>query len=128
MKNIIVNIQYCNSIACLFSTLMQAALSWNYFHADNDIIFLESVKKYKNSIEHAKKYRDAIHWSPSDCIKGLVEGNNVVIAYIKKNPLPWYLEEYYNYGLEETKNFIKDVKLLNGKDSNFTGKIYGSQY
>ena len=47
MKNIIVNIQYCNSIACLFSTLMQAALSWNHFHADNDIIFLESVKKYK---------------------------------------------------------------------------------
>ena len=84
MKNIIVNIQYCNSISCLFSTLMQAALSWNHFHADNDIIFLESVKKYKNSIEHAKKYRDAIHWSPSDCIKGLVEGNNVVIAYIKK--------------------------------------------
>ena len=107
---------------------MWAVIYLRTLFADNDIIFLESVKKYKNSIEHAKKYRDAIHWSPSDCIKGLVEGNNVVIAYIKKNPLPWYLEEYYNYGLEETKNFIKDVKLLNGKDSNFTGKIYGSQY
>lgn len=128
MKKIIINAQYCNSLSCLFQTLTDAALSWNHFNSDNTVIFLKTAQKEKSSIEYAKKTRDAINWSPSLCVKLLIDSAKKTTSYIKKNPLPWYLVEFYDYGIKELKSFIKDVKLLNIKNSNFTGKIYGSQY
>lgn len=47
-------------------------------------------------------------------------------SYIKKTPLPWYLEEYYDYAKDEVKNFINDIKILNSKNSYYSGEIYGN--
>ena len=35
--------------------------------------------------------------------------------------------EYYKYVEAEVEKFEENVKLLNSKDNNFTGKIYGSK-
>lgn len=122
------NAQYGNLLCGLFQTLTSSALSWNNFHANNDVIFLKTAQRTKSGIERAKKARDTVKWTPTECIKILIEMEQDATEYFKEDPLPWYMEEFYEYGRKELKNFIEDVKLLNSKDSDFTGKIYGSKY
>ena len=66
-------------------------------------------------------------WVPVDCVKRLKEDFYDTKSFIEKLPLPWHLMEYYKYVKAEVEKFEENVKLLNSKDNNFTGKIYGSK-
>ena len=83
-------------------------------------------KNVLNAIEYAKKSMETMKWCSKDCLISFRKGIKEMDSYIKKTPLPWYLEEYYDYAKEEVKNFINDIKILNSKNSYYSGKIYGN--
>ena len=67
-------------------------------------------------------------WCSKDCLVSFKKGIKKLDSSIKEYPLPWYLEEYYEYAKEEVKNFINDIKILNSKNSYYSGKIYGNPW
>ena len=126
MDKIIMNLQYSISLECLFATLGQAAGAWNYLDVDIHEIYLKTLNHEKAKIEYAKKAMDTMKWCSKDCLVSFKKGIKKLDSSIKKDPLPWYLEEYYEYAKEEVKNFINDIKILNSKNSYYSGKIYGN--
>lgn len=59
----------------------------------------------------------------ADCLKYLQKQREHINAYIKKNPLPWYLKEYYDYVNDEYFAYLEDVKRLNDKENPYSGRI-----
>ena len=126
MDNIILNAQYNVSLECLFATLGQAVSAWKYLDVDISDVYLKTLNKEKAKIEYAKKAMDTMMWCPKDSLVSFKKNIKKLDSSIKEFPLPWYLEEYYKYAKEEVKNFINDVKILNSKNSYYSGKIYGT--
>ena len=127
MDKIIMNIQYSISLECLFATLGQAADAWKYLDVDISDVYLKTLNKEKAKIEYAKKAMDTMMWCSKDGLVSFKKSIKILDSAIKEYPLPWYLEEYYKYAKEEVKNFINDIKILNSKNSYYSGKIYGNQ-
>ncbi|MBO5400551.1 MAG: hypothetical protein J6A14_01790 [Spirochaetaceae bacterium] len=126
MNKIIMNLQYSTSLQCFFATLGQAACAWNHLDVNNHEIYLKTLNHEKATIEYAKKSMETMKWCSKDCLISFRKGIKEMDSYIKKTPLPWYLEEYYDYAKEEVKNFINDIKILNSKNSYYSGEIYGN--
>ena len=126
MDKIIMNLQYSISLECLFATLGQAVSAWKYLDVDIHDVYLKTLNNEKAKIEYAKKAMDTMKWCSKDCLVSFKKGIKKLDSSIKKDPLPWYLEEYYDYAKEEVKNFINDIKILNSKNSYYSGKIYGN--
>ena len=120
------NLQYSISLECLFATLGQAVSAWKYLDVDIHDVYLKTLNNEKAKIEYAKKAMDTMKWCSKDCLVSFKKGIKEMNSYIKKTPLPWYLEEYYDYAKKEVKNFINDIKILNSKNSYYSGKIYGN--
>ena len=120
------NLQYSTSLQCFFATLGQAACAWNHLGVNNHEIYLKTLNHEKATIEYAKKSMETMKWCSKDCLVSFRKGVKELDRYIKKTPLPWYLEEYYDYAKDEVKNFINDIKILNSKNSYYSGKIYGN--
>ena len=127
MKKIIVNLEYCNVLQCMFARLRHAALSYNDFKNIDHKMHSNALQTGKARIENSKNARNTMCWVPADCVKRLKEDFYDTKSFIEKLPLPWHLMEYYKYVEAEVEKFEEDVKLLNSKDNNFTGKIYGSK-
>ena len=127
MKKIIVNLEYCNVLQCMFARLRHAALSYNDLKNIDHKMHLNALQTGKARIENSKNARNTMSWVPVDCVKRLKEDFYDTKSFIEKLPLPWHLMEYYEYAEAEVEKFEEDVKLLNSKNNNFTGRIYGSK-